>query len=103
MALLYCTKVSGKPNDVYLPSSLQEWWATKLIANMEKKIHVLNPDGSAATLFENETELNSFINAIKLTPEQQAQFDEWKSAHNITVTHHVYEIPTSDITVLNPF
>jgi hypothetical protein len=104
MALLYYVKVSSKPADVSLfPPSLQEWTTIKLLANLKEQIYIAESNGSTAVLFTNEAELNSFVDAIKLTSEQQAQFNEWKSAHNITVTYSVHELPASDITVPNPF
>lgn len=104
MALLYFIKVSGKPADGgVFPPSLNDWETTALVPNLEKHLSILNPNGSVVLIFKDQTELNSFVNAIKLTSEQQAQFDEWKSAHNITVTHSVHELPSSDISVLNPF
>jgi hypothetical protein len=104
MALLYYVKVSGKPADVDLfPPSLEGWTTAKLFPNLKEQIYIAESDGSTAVFFTNEAELNSFIDSIKLTSEQQAQFNEWKSAHNITVTYSVHELPASDITVSNPF
>ena len=104
MALLYFIKVSGKPADIgVFPPSFKDWETTVLVPNLEKQLSILNDNGSVVLIFNDQTELNNFVNVIKLTTEQQTQFDEWKSAHNITVTYSVHELPASDITVSNPF
>jgi len=104
MALLYYFKVSGKSADVELfPPSLTEWVINVLKPAVDPNSLIQKPDGTIILLFGSESELTTFINSIKLNPSQQAQFDEWKTAHNINITFSVYELPTSDISVSAPF
>ena len=102
MALLYYISLSKPENVAPVPPSLNEWYNNTLIPNLQKNPVTIGSSGSIELIFANQTDLNAFVNTIKLTTAQQAEFDEWKSAQGITISHTVHELPSSDI-VVNPF
>ena len=104
MALLYYTKVSGKPENIDLfPSSLEGWKSTTFLPAVTLNLVSSDISGSSILLFTDDAKLTAFINLVKLTSEQQAQFDEWKTANGISVSHEILDLGNFVSTEIKPF
>jgi hypothetical protein len=95
MALLYQVAVSN-PNDVNLfPPALSDWQENVLAPFNTNTLHFTGGN-SIVYLFSTVEELTAGVNSIKLTADQKAVFEEWKTANSITISVNVYQLSNAD-------
>jgi hypothetical protein len=87
------------PNEVgaWPPSLVTSGWVDRLGSYVDS--HGWMSRGKTVFVWDNETELNNYVNTYKLTDATLlADLEAWKAAHNITFSTVYYNLSDSDIT-----
>ena len=94
-----------KPNDVntFPPSVLNSDYLLDLIRSTNNYGSVTQ-DGGQLCVFSSQTELNTWLNANRLTDSTLiSDLDTWKAANGISFNTRVFEVASTDVTVTPVF
>ncbi len=103
MAILYKITVSKAAGIHFFPPSLEDSAYYDTFNAVLDNYQYSDMDNITLMLFNNLTELTTYINSVVLTAGQQAELNEWKTANNITVAYEIFDLTTSETTPPTPF
>ena len=103
MAILYKTTVSKAAEIHFFPPSLEgsayyDTFNAELDNCQYADIGNVN-----LLLFDNLTDLTTYVNSTALTAGQQAELLEWHTANNITIIYELFDLSTSSTPPPAPF
>ena len=102
MAILYTFTVTKLDHTIAnFPPSMEEWNTTVFAPANDPRKLIISSEYLTGAIYPDATSLKAFTDLLKLTAPQQAAVTEWATAHGITYTHAVYELPELTIDGIN--
>lgn len=103
MAILYKTNFSKTAEMSNFPPSLVDSSYYPVFLSALANYNVADSFNTSFILFDNLTDLTTYVNSIALTAGQQAELLEWQTANNITISYELFDLSASDTTPPAPF